>query len=199
MRNPADDLLTALIAAEEDGDRLIADRAARPGHAAVHRRPRDHGQPDRHRHLRAVAAPRAGGDLARRSGARCQRGRRAAALRQPGPVLAADHLGRHRVRRQDDPEGHVRARRSGRRPTTTPTSGARPPTTSTSAATGAGQHLSFGSGAHYCLGASLAKLEAQLAIGSFLRRFPDARIAGEPEWNGRINLRGLEHLDVAVD
>ncbi len=64
---------------------------------------------------------------------------------------------------------------------------------------GAGQHLSFGSGAHYCLGASLAKMEAQLAIGTFVRRFPKARIVGEPVWNGRINLRGLEHLDVAVD
>ncbi|MDH3708076.1 MAG: cytochrome P450 [Acidimicrobiia bacterium] len=63
---------------------------------------------------------------------------------------------------------------------------------------GAGQHLSFGSGAHYCLGASLAKLEGQIAIGSFIRRFPDARPAGRPEWNGRINLRGLEKLPVEV-
>ena len=64
---------------------------------------------------------------------------------------------------------------------------------------GAGQHVAFGSGAHYCLGASLAKLEAQVAIPTFLRRFPDARITGDPVWNGRINLRGLEHLWVVVD
>ncbi len=63
---------------------------------------------------------------------------------------------------------------------------------------GAGQHVSFGSGAHYCLGASLAKLEAELAIGSFVRRFPTASIAGDPEWNGRINLRGLSKLPVEV-
>jgi len=63
---------------------------------------------------------------------------------------------------------------------------------------GAGQHVSFGSGAHYCLGASLAKLEAQVAIGSFVRRFPEARLDGEPAWNGRINLRGLERLPVVV-
>ncbi len=63
---------------------------------------------------------------------------------------------------------------------------------------GAGQHVAFGSGAHYCLGASLAKLEAQVAIGSFVRRFPRARVAGEPVWNGRINLRGLERLDVVL-
>ncbi len=62
----------------------------------------------------------------------------------------------------------------------------------------AGQHVSFGGGAHYCLGASLAKLEAQIAIGRFLRRFPDVAIAGEPVWNGRINLRGLERLEVSV-
>jgi cytochrome P450 len=63
---------------------------------------------------------------------------------------------------------------------------------------GAGQHLSFGSGSHYCLGASLAKLEAQAAIGRFVRRFPNAAVAGEPVWNGRINLRGLERLDVTL-
>jgi cytochrome P450 len=63
---------------------------------------------------------------------------------------------------------------------------------------GAGQHLSFGSGSHYCLGASLAKLESSIAIASFLRRFPDARVDGDVEWNGRINLRGLEHLPVHV-
>lgn len=64
---------------------------------------------------------------------------------------------------------------------------------------GANHHLSFGSGAHYCLGASLARLEAQVAIGTFVRRFPDVRLAGDPTWNGRINLRGLEHLPVALD
>ena len=60
---------------------------------------------------------------------------------------------------------------------------------------GAGQHVSFGSGAHYCLGASLAKLEAQVAIGSFVERFGGAAIEGA-QWNGRINLRGLERLDL---
>ena len=63
---------------------------------------------------------------------------------------------------------------------------------------GAGTHLSFGSGIHYCLGASLAKLEGKIAIGSFISRFPDAEVVGEPEWNGRINLRGLQKLMVQV-
>jgi len=62
----------------------------------------------------------------------------------------------------------------------------------------AGQHVSFGSGIHYCLGASLAKLEGQVAIGRFLRRFPNAKVVGEPKWNGRMNLRGLDELLVDV-
>ncbi len=57
-------------------------------------------------------------------------------------------------------------------------------------------HLSFGGGHHLCLGAALARLEAQLAIGALIRRFPRLEIAGEPAWNGRINLRGLSELPV---
>jgi cytochrome P450 len=57
-------------------------------------------------------------------------------------------------------------------------------------------HLSFGGGHHLCLGAALARLEAQLAIGELIRRFPRIELAGEPRWNGRINLRGLSDLPV---
>lgn len=60
----------------------------------------------------------------------------------------------------------------------------------------AGQHVSFGSGIHYCLGASLAKLEGEVAIGGFVRRFPHATAAGAPVWNGRMNLRGLDEFVV---
>jgi cytochrome P450 len=60
----------------------------------------------------------------------------------------------------------------------------------------AGQHVAFGSGIHYCLGSSLAKLEAEVAIGSFVRRFGQVALAEEPVWNGRINLRGLATLRV---
>jgi cytochrome P450 len=63
----------------------------------------------------------------------------------------------------------------------------------------AGQHVSFGSGVHYCLGASLAKLEGQVAIGTFVRRFPNAELVDTPTvWNGRINLRGLAELPVSL-
>ncbi|MEL7209680.1 MAG: cytochrome P450, partial [Actinomycetota bacterium] len=63
---------------------------------------------------------------------------------------------------------------------------------------GAGQHVGFGSGVHYCLGASLARLEAQVAIGTLIRRFPDLELAGEPVHNGRITLRGLDSLPLTV-
>jgi cytochrome P450 len=57
-------------------------------------------------------------------------------------------------------------------------------------------HLSFGGGHHLCLGAALARLEAQIAIGELVRRFPRIELADEPHWNGRINLRGLSDLSV---
>jgi cytochrome P450 len=63
---------------------------------------------------------------------------------------------------------------------------------------GAGQHVSFGGGPHYCLGAALARLEGQLAVGGLIRRFAGLELAGEPEWNGRLNLRGLARLPVAA-
>jgi cytochrome P450 len=62
---------------------------------------------------------------------------------------------------------------------------------------GAGQHVSFGSGIHFCLGAALARLEGQVAIGSTIRRFPGLELAGDPVRNGRITLRGLDRLPVS--
>jgi cytochrome P450 len=60
------------------------------------------------------------------------------------------------------------------------------------------QHVSFGAGVHHCLGAALARLEGRLAMSSLIRRFPDLDLDGTPEWNGRINLRGLARLPVRV-
>jgi cytochrome P450 len=59
--------------------------------------------------------------------------------------------------------------------------------------------LSFGSGIHHCLGAALARLEGAEAIPALVRRFPRLELAtDEPAWNGRIILRGLDSLLVAV-
>jgi len=64
---------------------------------------------------------------------------------------------------------------------------------------GAAQHLSFGSGVHHCLGAALARLEAQVALSTLARRFPAAELEDQPEaWNGRIVLRGLDRLPVSL-
>jgi cytochrome P450 len=63
---------------------------------------------------------------------------------------------------------------------------------------GAAQHVSFGGGAHYCLGAALARLEGRVAIGRLVERFPRLELAGPPTWNGRINLRGLSSLPLAL-
>ena len=60
------------------------------------------------------------------------------------------------------------------------------------------QQVSFGAGIHHCLGASLARLEGRFAMASLIRRFPDIELDGEPVWNGRINLRGLSSLPVRV-
>jgi hypothetical protein len=55
-------------------------------------------------------------------------------------------------------------------------------------------HLAFGLGRHRCLGASLARVEIQTAIGSLVRRFPKLAFAGEPVFRGSLYLRGLASL-----
>jgi cytochrome P450 len=58
-------------------------------------------------------------------------------------------------------------------------------------------HMAFGGGTHYCLGAALARLEGQIALPGLLRRFPRLAPAyDEPEWSTRMVLRGVEHLPV---
>ncbi|HET7312176.1 MAG TPA: cytochrome P450 [Mycobacteriales bacterium] len=60
------------------------------------------------------------------------------------------------------------------------------------------QQVAFGAGVHHCLGAALARLEGRVAMSRLIRRFPALELAGEPEWNGRINLRGCVTLPVSV-
>ena len=59
-------------------------------------------------------------------------------------------------------------------------------------------HLAFGTGIHYCLGAPLARLEAQIAFQALLARFPQLRVAEEPlEYDGTFILRGVKQLRIA--
>ncbi|EWC63042.1 putative cytochrome P450 hydroxylase [Actinokineospora spheciospongiae] len=62
-------------------------------------------------------------------------------------------------------------------------------------------HLAFGHGIHYCVGAPLARLEAATAIGRLLDRFPALSLAADPEelrWRDSTLVRGLETLPVKL-
>ena len=197
--HPADDLLSALIAAEADGDRLSPEELLDQvillyiaGHETTvnligngtYALLRNRAQLERWRD----------DPVARR-----QRGRRAAALRRAGAVLAPGDDGRSGARRPDHRGRRVRADRDWPRRTATPPSGATTPRRSTSTRANAAQHLAFGSGIHHCLGASLARLEGRLAMGTLIRRFPDLELATDtPAWNGRLVLRGLDTLPVTL-
>jgi cytochrome P450 len=64
-----------------------------------------------------------------------------------------------------------------------------------------GQHVAFGYGIHHCLGAPLARLEGEIAFRTLLDRFPDLALAAEPEtlaWRSSTLIRGLTSLPVRV-
>lgn len=63
------------------------------------------------------------------------------------------------------------------------------------------RHLGFGQGIHFCLGAPLARLEGQIALSALLRRFPDLQLATDPdalEWRTGFLLHGLRALPVRL-
>jgi cytochrome P450 len=62
------------------------------------------------------------------------------------------------------------------------------------------QHIAFGHGAHFCLGAQLSRLEGRIAIPALVRRFPDMRLASdEADWRPTVVLRGLNSLVVSLN
>jgi cytochrome P450 len=61
------------------------------------------------------------------------------------------------------------------------------------------KHIAFGAGAHFCLGAPLARLEAQIAVRALREHFPKPRLGEETiEYRNNFNLRGLKSLPVLL-
>jgi cytochrome P450 len=63
------------------------------------------------------------------------------------------------------------------------------------------EHVAFGEGIHFCLGAPLARLEGAIAIGSVLERFPKLRLVdpvAKLDYRGSLALRGLQSLPLAI-
>lgn len=59
-------------------------------------------------------------------------------------------------------------------------------------------HLSFGHGEHFCLGASLARLEARVVLEELLARFPDYALVGEPERQRSSHFNGIVRMPVLL-
>lgn len=60
----------------------------------------------------------------------------------------------------------------------------------------AGGHLQFGAGVHNCLGAHLARLQAEVMLGALLARLTDLELAGDVAWSPRMVLRAVDQLPV---
>ena len=60
------------------------------------------------------------------------------------------------------------------------------------------RHLGFGKGPHFCIGAPLARLEASVALTAVTSRFPEAVLAGEPEYKQNVTLRGMSVLPMSL-
>ena len=58
--------------------------------------------------------------------------------------------------------------------------------------------LAFGHGAHYCIGANLARLEVQIAVGSLLKRFPELRMVKPPSFAPHPVIRQMKDLEVLL-
>jgi cytochrome P450 len=197
-RNPADDLLSALIAAEEDGDRLTADELEQQllllyvaGHettvnligngtmALLANR-------DQFELLRTTPALDAAAvDELLRYDSPVQVSRRIVMTEMEvgGEMVEPGEIVITLLGSANRDEGHWG-----------PTADRLDLTRE-----GASGHLSFGSGIHHCLGSALARLEAAEAVPALVRRFPGMELATDhPAWNGRIVLRGLDNLPVAL-
>jgi cytochrome P450 len=194
-RRPADDMLSAMALAEEGGDRLTDEEIIQMslllfgagfetttnliGNGAFHLM--EH--PDQLRLLREDASllPNAVEELARYDGSILLSGRSAfedievAGVRIPAGAGVVTLLGAaNRDPAKFDEPDRLDVKRPGVEP------------------------LSFGSGIHFCLGASLARAEACLVFAQLLARFPVLELAEEPRFRDQFVFRGLESLRVSA-
>ena len=135
--------------------------------------------------------------LQRRAGTPPGHDRGAAALRRPGAGGDVPLDERARAdRRHRDPGGRDRHPRPARRQPG-PGPHRRRPTVFDPTRDATAPHLAFGHGVHHCLGASLARLEGRIALGSLLARLPDLRLAvpvADLRWRPSVLMHGLAAL-----
>jgi cytochrome P450 len=60
------------------------------------------------------------------------------------------------------------------------------------------RHVAFGHGDHACAGMNVARMEARVAFGRLIARFPKIELAGAPERDRRVRFRGFRHLPVTI-
>jgi hypothetical protein len=194
-KTPGDDLITQLVQAEEDGSKLSNEELTANIIPAVRRGPRDHRQPDWQRPAGAAIAIPTARTAQGQARAHHQRHRGIPALRFIGSADRPGGAGRHRRPRRQSAFRRARACCAcwARRITTRGLS--RPPGALDITRPNV-RPLSFGGGIHFCLGAQLARIEAEVAISTLLRRLPELRLddAVDPEWRPTFVLRGLKRL-----
>ncbi|CAN5777064.1 cytochrome P450 [soil metagenome] len=192
---PRDDLISGLIAAEEDGDQLTEDEIVATcnllliaGHETTVNLIANGIQAmlrDR-RHWTALGA-----DPTRAPGIIEETLRFDPPVQMIGRVAADEvRIGETRIPKGDNMMLLVAA--AQRDPAMYSDPGAFDPDRKTI------RHLAFGRGPHFCLGAPLARLEARIAFTALTARFPHARLDGEPVYKPNVTLRGLSTLAVTV-
>jgi len=193
---PRNDLLSALLAAEDEGDRLSEAELRSivlllfvAGHETTMNLIGNGmwallAHPDQHRRLQ--------GDLSLLPNAVEEM------LRYDGPV----HL-TGRIAREDLEVGGLHVKRGGEVSTLLAAANRDPEHFPEPARFDVARddvhHLTFSGGIHYCLGAALARLEGQVVVGSLVRRFPGLElVTRHPEHREHFILRGLKELRVAL-